>query len=230
MAEHFGRLGLKGLAGPAFVAASFYGSIVKFSPRGGMFQFSPEGVKTYLSGPFAGEPRRPDGPKTLDAEYLRGDSIKPAKAIGAEWMHPGIGHVGLFGCNCENVTFGVDLFGRVFYPDVALYRVGVVDTNGNVITHFGGCGNAESMGPDSPVMDPQSKKLRPRRPEDPGDLTSPFAEPEIAFAWLVGVGVAEKCICTSDSLNRRLMRLKITYAAEETVLLPQSLLGLCSEG
>ena len=34
----------------------------------------------------------------------------------------------------------------------------------------------------------------------------------------------------SDSLNRRLMRLKMTYAAEETVLLPQSLLGLCSEG
>jgi len=47
----------------------------------------------------------------------------------------------------------MDDFGRVFYPDMLRYRVGVLATNGNVIVHFGSYGNADSMGPDSPVID-----------------------------------------------------------------------------
>ena len=87
---------------------------------------------------------------------------------------------------------------------------------GNDLTHIGGYGNAESMGPDSPVIDPKTGKIRPRRQDDSKDLKSPFANPEIAFAWLVGIGVTDKYIYTGDSLNRRMMRLKTTYVAEET--------------
>jgi hypothetical protein len=94
--------------------------------------------------------------------------------------------------------------------------VRVIDTGGNAITRIGSYGNAESMGPDSPVIDPTTKKLRARKADDPKDLKSPFAEPDIAFAWIVGVGVTDKYIYTGDSLNRRLLKLKMTYAAEET--------------
>jgi len=202
-----------------------YGSIVKFSPKGGTFDFgdsrecdNPWDPKLgKRASPFEGEPKLPEGLKTQEAEVYTGASgMRPVKVVGAEWMHPGIGHVGYYKCNCENVTFDVDPFGRVFFPDLNLFRLSVIDTAGNDLTHIGGYGNAESMGPDSPVIDPKTGKIRPRRPDDSKDLKSPFANPEIAFAWLVGIGVTDKYIYTGDSLNRRMMRLKTTYVAEET--------------
>ena len=214
LAEHFRKLGIKRLEGPAGVAASFYGSIVKFGPKGGMFDFVAN--PRYFPSPFAGEAKLAPGLKTTEAEFWFGGQMRPAKVVGAEWVYPGIGHVGLFGCNCENVTFDVDPFGRVFFPDPALYRVRVIDANGNAITQFGGYGNAESMGPDSPVVDPGTGRLRRRTAEDPKELKSPFAEPEIAFAWLVGVGVTDRFAYLGDGLNRRLLRARLVYAAEET--------------
>jgi DNA-binding beta-propeller fold protein YncE len=225
LAAHFEKTGVKGVTGPAAVAANMYGSIVKFGPKGGTFELgdareldNPWDKKLgKRANPFEGEIKLPDGLKTTDGEfYAANGQIKPAKVIGAEWMHPGIGHVGMYRCNCENVTFDVDEFGRVFFPDPELFRVRVIDTAGNAITHIGGYGNAESMGPDSAVVDPKTGKLRPREAADPKDLKSPFAEPEVAFAWIVGVGATDRFIYTGDSLNRRLMRLKITYAAEES--------------
>ena len=142
--------------------------------------------------------------------------VQPVKMTGAEWMHMGVSHIERAGCTCENTQFDVDEFGRVFYPDMCRFYVGVLDTNGNLITQFGGYGNAESMGPDSPVIDPKTAKPRPRRPDDPPTLQSPFAKPEIAFAWLIGVAVTDKYAYMGDSLNRRLLRAKLVYAAEET--------------
>ena len=112
-------------------------------------------------------------------------------------MAPGYSQVGIAGCNCETTRFDVDEFGRVWYPNQLLFRVQVVDTNGNPITHFGGYGNAESQGPKSSIPDP-----------------------EIGFTWLVGVGVTDKYIYMGDSHNRRLLRAKIKYAADETVDVP----------
>jgi hypothetical protein len=43
------------------------------------------------------------------------------------------------------------------------------------------------------------------------------AEADIAFAWLVSVGVTDKYAYMGDSENRRLLRAKFAYAAEETV-------------
>jgi hypothetical protein len=40
--------------------------------------------------------------------------------------------------------------------------------------------------------------------------------PEIAFAWLIAVGVTDRHAYTGDSLNRRLLRAKLVYAVEET--------------
>jgi hypothetical protein len=223
--EHFTKIGVKDLTGPAAVAANMYGSIVKFSPRGGTFDLGDERELANpwdkdlgnRANPFEGELKLPEGLKTVEVEYFKGGQMRPAKVIGAEWIHPGIGHVGLFYCNCENVTFDVDEFGRVFFPDLNLFRVRVIDTAGNVLTHFGGYGNAESMGPDSPVIDPKTGKLRSRKADDPTDMKSPFAEPEIALAWPLGVGVTDRYAYIGDSLNRRLLRVKLIYTVEETI-------------
>lgn len=189
---------------------SQYGSIVKFSPKGGMFHFDGE-------NPYQGEPKLDPSLKTVDAASYTGHRHKALKVTGAEWIHFGVSHVDRIACNCENTRFDVDEFGRVFYPDLQRFRVGVIDTNGNAIVHFGGYGNAESKGPDSPVVDPKTGKLRPRKPDDPKDLKSPFAEPAIAFSWLIGVGATDRYAYMGDSLNRRLLRAKLVYAAEETV-------------
>jgi len=92
----------------------------------------------------------------------------------------------------------------------------VLDTNGNAITHFGGYGNPESRGPESRVIDPKTGELRPRRPDDPKDLVSPFATPDVAFAWLIGVGVTDRYAYMGDSMNRRVLRAKLVSAAEAT--------------
>jgi len=54
-------------------------------------------------------------------------------------------------------------------------------------------GNAESAGPGSAVP-----------------------QPAIAFAWVVGVGVTDRYVYVGDSIDRRMPRLRITYAAEKT--------------
>ena len=162
--------------------------------------------------------------KTVAGVFCRGGAgwraFDTIKVTRAEWTYFGISHVDHLYCNCENVRFDVDPFGRVWYPDLGRYRVGVLDTGGNLITTFGGYGNAESAGPDSPVVDPKTGKVRPRQADDPKDLKSPFAEPEIAFSYLIGVGATDKYAYMGDSMNRRLLRAKLVYAAEETVAAP----------
>lgn len=163
--------------------ANMYGSIVKFSPKGGMF---------HLGGddPFEGKPKL-DGLKTIDAAFYSSNQQKPLKITGAEWLAFGYSHVEVNACVCETTRFDVDEFGRVFYPDLCQYQVRVIDTAGNPILNFGHYGNADSAGPGSAVP-----------------------EPDIAFAWLVGVLATDKYVYTGDSLNRRLLRLKYVYAAE----------------
>jgi len=195
-------------------AANMYGSILKFSPKGGTVHWGSSKKKGQV--PFEGEPKVDPSLKTQDAITSWGEQMTPVKVTGAEWIHPGFSKIGRFACTCENMTFDVDEFGRVFFPDLNLYQVRVIDTNGNALTRFGGYGNAESYGLDSPVIDPTTKKLRPRRADDPKDLKSPFAEPEIAFAWLVGVAATDRYVYTGDSMNRRLLRCKLAYAVEES--------------
>jgi len=195
---------------PKAAIAQMYGSIVKFSPKGGSFE------PTYYKNQW-GEPKLDPAMKTIEGAMWIcqiHNHFSPNKAIGAQWMHMGISQINLHNCNCENTRFDVDPFGRVWYPDLGRYRVGVLDTGGNLITTFGSYGNAESRGPDSPVVDPKTGKVRPRQTDDPKDMKSPFAEPEIAFSWLIGVGATDKYAYMGDSLNRRLLRAKLVYAEE----------------
>ena len=116
--------------------------------------------------------------------------------VGFSVRHLGISHVNFDYCNCENVRFDVDPFGRVWYPDIGRARIDVLDTNGNELAHFGGYGNADGRGPES-----RDKKL---------------AEPDVALAWPLGVAATDKYAYVGDALNRRLLRARLVYAAEET--------------
>ena len=117
-------------------------------------------------------------------------------------------------CHCTGSDFDVDDFGRTFAPDAGRFRVGVLDTNGNEILAFGGYGNQDCLGPDSYVVDPATKLLRPRKDGDPKDLASPSARPEIAFGWIVGLAVTDRYAYVDDVVNKRVMRVKLGYVAE----------------
>jgi hypothetical protein len=176
--------------------ATMYGSIVKFGPKGGLLDYK-SGNGCIGPAPYKGEPKLDPGLKNGDVAFYAESALRgPIKTVGAEWVHPGISRVGIVYCNCENVSFDVDEFGRVFFPDLYLYQVRVVDTNGNALANFGGYGNADSCGPES-----KDKAL---------------AAPEIAFAWLMSVGATDRYAYMGDSMNRRLLRAKLVYAAEET--------------
>lgn len=153
-----------------------YGSIIKFPPTGGV-------IRKAVGG--------------QSANYGFGT---PIEVKGAFWIHPGVSNVPSWRtegtpdvCLCVPVRFDVDEFGRVFYPDAARFCVGVLDTDGNVILHFGSYGNQDSAGPNSAI-----------------------GEPEIAFAWPQIVAADSKAVYVADQLNRRIVRVKLTYTSEAT--------------
>jgi hypothetical protein len=139
---------------------------------------------------------------------------------GAQWYRAGFSPIGVaWGndhCHCTGSDFDVDDFGRVFAPDTGRFRVGVLDSSGNEILSFGAYGNQDFCGSESYVPDPQTKLLRPRQASDPKDLRSPFADPEIALGWIVGLAVTDRYAYVDDVINKRILRVRLGYAAEET--------------
>lgn len=119
-------------------------------------------------------------------------------------------------CHCTGSDFDVDIFGRVFAPDTGRFRVGVLDTAGNEIMYFGAYGNQDCCGPESYVLDPATNLLRPRKDNDPNNLVSPFAKPEIALGWIVGLAVTDRYAYLNDVINKRILRARLDYAAQET--------------
>lgn len=153
-----------------------YGSIAKFGPAGGVIKKNADGV---------------------ECNYAFGT---PVKVAGAEWITPGISPTPSWRtpgtpdiCLCESPRFDVDGFGRSFYPDACLFRIGVLDTAGHEISTFGSYGNQDSAGPGS---------LVPR--------------PDVPLHWPYAVAVGDEAIYVGDRLNCRVLRLAIRYDAEST--------------
>ncbi|KKL06132.1 hypothetical protein LCGC14_2599100, partial [marine sediment metagenome] len=176
-------------AGVAQQYAWMYGSIIKFSPAGGAVWFPR--VDPADAYPFDGKAKLPPGlpEQKIDVTAGTGGKARTGKLAGAMWshygssflldMHPGENRR----CHCTATDFDVDEFGRVFYPDQGRFRIGVTDTNGNVITHFGRYGNQDA----------------------PAD--------DIAFAWIIGLAASDRYVYVADALNRRVVRVKLAYAA-----------------
>ena len=150
-------------------------------------------------GPEGGVIRKGVGGTHCNYAYGAPVDVKGAKWFftGASnvpsWRTPGTPNI----CLCESPSFSVDGFGRSFFPDAGRFRVGVIDTNGNPICWFGSYGNQDSAGPDSAVP-----------------------VPEIPFTWVSGIGVSDKAAYVGDRLSRRIVRVKLTYAAEEICPVP----------
>jgi sugar lactone lactonase YvrE len=119
---------------------------------------------------------------------------------GAEWLFSGASVMPSWRtkgtpdvCLCESPRFDVDGFGRSFFPDAGRCRMGVVDTAGNELAWFGKYGNQDSGGSGSAVP-----------------------APEIPLWWPQAVAVGDDAVYIGDRLNRRVVRVKLLYAAEET--------------
>jgi sugar lactone lactonase YvrE len=93
---------------------------------------------------------------------------------------------------CEGGGFDVDPYGRVFFPNLGQFRIEVIDTNNNPIGTFGAYGNQDSGGPDATVK-----------------------KPAIPFAWPNNVAVSDTHAYVADTLNRRVVKVKLTYSAVE---------------
>ncbi len=183
-----------------FWLSYLYSSIVKFKPTGGAIWFGGRKGKTTS---YVGKPT---------AEFLAGPSIKAgaqnyagsggkSELQGAEWYRFGFAPWGIHGsswqCSCEGAGFDVDLFGRVFYPNVPQFRVEVVDAANNMIGTFGKYGNQDSGGKDATVK-----------------------KPEIPMAWPLTVVASDTHAYVADTLNRRIVKVKLGYAAEASADLP----------
>lgn len=195
-----------------------YGSALKFPPRGGNLWLKAPSAE---DKPAAEPVPLPDTVAKTKVYALRRKDDNFVQ--GALWLTPGVANGGDMSgrgtdfCHCTSTDFDVDDFGRMFAPDILRHRVTVLDTNGNVLLHFGAYGNQDYCGPESHVIDPASKLLRPRKVDDPKDLKSPFAEPAIAFNRIIGLAVTNRYVYVADVANRRVLRCQLNYAAENVV-------------
>ncbi|MGQ9663347.1 MAG: hypothetical protein ACUVWX_13565, partial [Kiritimatiellia bacterium] len=191
--------------------AYLYGSVLKFGPSGGgIWPPTLQGNKWV--------PAALPGDLQLDPSWKKEEVIVVGQPggllLGAQWWRFGYSPLedrwggGDQTCHCTYTDFDVDPFGRVFHPDQGRFRVVVLDGSGNEITHFGSYGNQSCCGLDSYVRDPKNGSYRPRKPDDPEDMVSPFARPEIAFGWITGIAVTDRYVYVADCLNRRVLRVR----------------------
>jgi DNA-binding beta-propeller fold protein YncE len=92
--------------------------------------------------------------------------------------------------------FGVDGWGRIYYPTSIVQTVSVIDNSGNEVLRFGTWGNRDSMA------------------GLPGDRVP---TKDVPMAYPNSVDATDDYIYVGDMGNCRLLRLAKTFAAEETV-------------
>ncbi|MGB2824289.1 MAG: hypothetical protein WBF17_25165, partial [Phycisphaerae bacterium] len=117
---------------------------------------------------------------------------------GAEWVHFGYSpmhqkDVESSRCNCESARFDLDEFGRLFIPDAMRCSIEVIDSNANRIARLGGYGNMDARGP-----------------------RSPCPKPEVPMAWPLVVFATDTAMYVADTINQRIVKARLTYAAEQT--------------
>jgi len=95
-------------------------------------------------------------------------------------------------CVTRSPRFGVDGYGRIYYPTNILPRVTVIDNAGNEILHFGTYGNRDSMGGLA------------------GDLVP---TKDIPLGLPNSVDATDNYIYVADLVNLRILRLKKHYEA-----------------
>ncbi len=186
--------------GDLFWNSYMYGSILKFPPTGGIIWHQKELPRSCLGKPPAALLAKPKVP------FKRHFSSSPhltGEVQGALWTRfgyaPYSAHMSgnTSHCMCEGSGFDVDPFGRVFFPNLGQFRIEVIDTNNNPITTFGQYGNEDSGGPGARVK-----------------------KPDIPLAWPTYVAVSARRAYVADTVNWRVVRVKLDHAAEATCGVP----------
>lgn len=121
----------------------------------------------------------------------------PCRIEGAEWAYYGFSpmhqkDVESSRCNCESARFDLDDFGRLFIPDAMRASIAVIDANANPILRLGGYGNMDARGPGSPAP-----------------------MPDVAFAWPLVVFAGDDACYVADTVNHRILKVKLDYQAVE---------------
>lgn len=98
---------------------------------------------------------------------------------------------GPIGPQSRTPRFGVDGYGRVYYPTGQLPQVSVIDNAGNAILAFGTYGNRDSLG------------------GLPGDLVT---TKDIPLAWPNSVDATDDYIYVADIVNVRLLRIEKRFS------------------
>jgi hypothetical protein len=181
-----------------FYTSFMYGSIVKFPPEGGAIWYRKELPESVIEG---GQPPAEllAKPKVPFMAHNGRRTAQPGEIQGALWYRFGYAPYTAVSsgcsltCACESGGFDVDAYGRVFFPNLGQFRVEVLDTNGNPLTTFGKYGNQDSRGKGSQVP-----------------------KPDIPLAWPLTVAVSDTHAYVADTLSRRVAKVKLAWAAEET--------------
>jgi hypothetical protein len=184
-----------GVGGDAYWTSYMYGSIIKFPPSGGIIWYNKDLPVTAVGKP---SPELLAQPKISATAHIGYQTQCPADLQGALWYRFGYAPYSCTSttstdsCMCEGGGFDVDPYGRVFFPNLGQFRIEVIDTNNNPIGTFGAYGNQDSGGPDATVK-----------------------KPAIPFAWPNNVTVSDTHAYVADTLNRRVVKVKLTYSVVE---------------
>jgi hypothetical protein len=208
----------EGLAAGSSYSGGTWATVVKFNSR---FDEYPIGcIEGRWTGQKPGTPLHKwklGGKPTHHHGGGRGGGGRNVRIKNMLWDYPGASPVRQGGCTCHRSTISLDGFERVFVPAAQTCSVNVLDANGNIVARIGAYGNADCRGPDSPVPDPRTGELRPRRPGDPTGLESPLAEPDVAFVGPSYTAVTDEALYALDRGNARIVRAALEYHAEEMV-------------
>ncbi len=162
-------------ASPQWHYEHVYGSVLKFKPEGGKIEPNPEG-NSVIAMNYSG--------------YNR------CKIEGQDWLRFGFAprmhrDTENAKCNCEQGSFDLDGFDRLYIPNAPMFHVQVVDRNNNPLLRIGKYGNMDAAGLDSAV---KSKALH--------------------FAWPNNISVDDRYIYVSDLYNDRIVRGRLVYRAQ----------------
>ena len=170
-----------------------------FYAVGSVVKFGPEGGSVGVVGKKKDGETVPEG-----VPMAKGELIQGMKAI-----YPGIAPYskspfGTTCCVCRTPRFDLDRYGRLVMPNAVTHSVRLVDNAGNLILEFGNYGNFDSQ-----YVNPLAEV------EDGEDPKPTVATPAIPVGWPTGAGFTGKHIYVNDTRNRRVLRLKLAFAAEE---------------
>ena len=135
----------------------------------------------------------------------------------AKWTFGGVGfNTSGFHCLCWHTSLAVDAFNRSFAPQPNIYRIAVLDANGNVITRIGRYGNVDDG---LPLVRqggvPKPRALGPSAGSgQAGDEVALFTPNYVAAD-------TDRRLFIADAGNGRILSVRLNYHATERVALKE---------